>query len=51
MTKWEYLTTPLPPHNQTAILNDWGLEGWELVTIETNAMGGLVAFFKRPLEA
>jgi len=51
MTKGEYLTTPLPPHNQTAILNDWGLEGWELVTIETNAMGGLVAFFKRPLEA
>jgi len=24
MTNWEYLTTPLPPHNQTAILNDWG---------------------------
>ena len=50
MTKWEYLTTPLPPPNQTAILNDWGKDGWELVTIETNAMGGLVAFFKRPLE-
>ena len=50
MTKWEYLTTPLPPHNQTAILNDWGSEGWELITIVTNAQGGLVAFFKRPSE-
>ncbi|MEY4320450.1 MAG: hypothetical protein RLZZ471_391 [Actinomycetota bacterium] len=51
MTKWEYLTTPLPPHNQTAILNDWGKDGWELISVTTNAMGGLVAFFKRPLEA
>ncbi|MEN9707084.1 MAG: hypothetical protein RIS31_650 [Actinomycetota bacterium] len=51
MTKWEYLTTPMPPHNQTAILNDWGKDGWELVSITTNLQGGMIAFFKRPLEA
>ncbi|MEY4499795.1 MAG: hypothetical protein RL101_908 [Actinomycetota bacterium] len=51
MTKWEYLTTPLPPHNQTVILNDWGKDGWELVSITTNLQGGMIAFFKRPLEA
>ncbi len=51
MTKWEYLTTPLPQHNQTVILNDWGKDGWELVSITTNLQGGMIAFFKRPLEA
>jgi hypothetical protein len=41
----------MPPHNQTAILNDWGKDGWELVSITTNLQGGMIAFFKRPLEA
>jgi hypothetical protein len=50
MTKWEYITTPLIIHNTTAILNNWGEQGWELVQIVTGPEGGLVAYFKRPLE-
>ena len=49
MTKWEYITTPLIIHNTTAILNNWGSEGWELVQILTGPEGGLVAYFKRPV--
>ncbi|MDE2591999.1 MAG: DUF4177 domain-containing protein [Actinomycetales bacterium] len=47
MTKWEYATTPLLLHKETAILNNWGADGWELVTITTGPQGGLVAFLKR----
>jgi len=46
---WEYITTPLSIHNTTAILNNWGSEGWELVQIITGPQGGLVAYLKRPL--
>ncbi len=48
MPTWEYITTPLIIHNTTAILNNWGSEGWELVQIVTGPEGGLVAYFKRP---
>ncbi|MEY4310147.1 MAG: hypothetical protein RLZ71_73 [Actinomycetota bacterium] len=51
MTKWEYATVPLMLHKEAAILNSWGVDGWELVYVSTNAQGGLLAFFKRPLEA
>jgi len=44
---WEYMTTPLIIHNTTAILNNWGSEGWELVQIVTGPEGGLVAYLKR----
>ena len=47
MTKWEYITTPLLIHNTTAILNNWGKDGWELVQIITGPEGGLVAYLKR----
>jgi hypothetical protein len=47
MLKWEYLTTPLMIHNTTAILNNFGSQGWELVQIVTGPEGGLVAYFKR----
>ena len=47
MTKWEYATTPLLLHKETQILNNWGVDGWELVAVNTNAQGGLLAFFKR----
>ena len=47
MTTWEYITTPLIVHNTTAILNNWGSDGWELVQIVTGPEGGLVAYFKR----
>ncbi|AVG23383.1 hypothetical protein C3B54_11387 [Pontimonas salivibrio] len=48
MTTWEYATTPLIIHNTTAILNQWGEGGWELVNVITGPEGGLVAYFKRP---
>ncbi|MBB1198206.1 uncharacterized protein DUF4177 [Curtobacterium flaccumfaciens] len=48
MTRWEYFTTPLMIHNTTAILNNYGDEGWELVQIVTGPEGGLVAYLKRP---
>lgn len=51
MTTWEYLTTPLLIHNTAAILNNWGKQGWELVQVVTGPEGGLVAYFKRPVEA
>lgn len=28
MVLWEYMTTPLMVHNSTAILNNWGGDGW-----------------------
>ncbi|MDP9801081.1 hypothetical protein J2S49_001157 [Arcanobacterium wilhelmae] len=51
MTIWEYATIPLLIHNTKAILDTWGSEGWELVTVlpgpnETS----LVAYLKRPKE-
>lgn len=51
MTTWEYLTTPLLIHNTAAILNNWGKQGWELVQVVTGPEGGLVAYFKRPVNA
>lgn len=47
MRHWEYLTTPLIVHNTSAILNNWGSEGWELVQVVTGPEGGLVAYLKR----
>ena len=47
VTTWEYLTTPLIVHNTSAILNNWGSEGWELVQIVQGPEGGLVAYLKR----
>ena len=45
MQKWEYATAPLISHSLQEILNNWGDEGFELVTVADN-----VAFFKRPKE-
>ena len=50
MTTWEYITTPLIIHSTTAILNNWGEQGGELVQIVTGPEGGLVAYFKRPVQ-
>ncbi len=47
MQKWEYLTAPLLIHNTTAILNNFGSQGWELVQVVSGPEGGLVAYFKR----
>ncbi|MFM6965856.1 MAG: DUF4177 domain-containing protein [Rhodoluna sp.] len=51
MITWEYITTPLLLHKETAILNTWGSEGWELVQIVAGPMGGNVAYFKRQVAA
>lgn len=49
-TRWEYVTAPLLIHNTAQILNNWGADGWELVTVIPGPNpGGLVAYFKRPL--
>jgi hypothetical protein len=41
--KYEYATVPLVIHALQQILNQWGEDGWELVTVVDN-----VAYFKRP---
>jgi hypothetical protein len=51
MVLWEYFTAPLIVHNTTAILNNFGSEGWELVQVLQGPEGNLVAYLKRPLEA
>ena len=50
MTKWEYATVPVLVHATKQILDNWGADGWELVTIVPgpNAQN-VVAYFKRPL--
>ena len=50
--KWEYLTAPLLIHNTKAILDNFGQDGWELVTVTAGQNAEqLVAFFKRPVQA
>lgn len=49
MPAWEYVTTPLLLHQEAKILNNWGADGWELVTVQPGPQGGLIAFLKRPL--
>jgi hypothetical protein len=52
MTTWEYFVAPLLEHNPGDILNTFGEDGWELVTIlqQQNPAGGVstVAYLKRP---
>ena len=51
MTTWEYATAPLLTHATKQILDTWGSEGWELVTVIPGPAGtnNLVAYFKRPV--
>jgi Domain of unknown function (DUF4177) len=52
VAKWEYFVAPLFEHNPGEILNSFGEDGWELVTVLQieNPQGGrsLVAYMKRP---
>lgn len=49
MTIWEYATIPLLIHNTKQILDTWGSDGWELVTVVPGPDGqNLVAYLKRP---
>jgi hypothetical protein len=45
---WEYATIPLLIHNTKAILDSWGVDGWELVTVLSSPGDKLVAYLKRP---
>ena len=49
--KWEYATIPLLIHNTKAILDSWGVDGWELVTVLPGPGGSEqpVAYLKRPV--
>jgi hypothetical protein len=49
--RWEYATIPLLIHNTKAILDSWGVDGWELVTVLPGPAGAEqpVAYLKRPL--
>lgn len=53
MTTWEYATIPLLTHNTKQILDTWGSEGWELVTVIQGPAGpdSLVAYLKRPVQS
>jgi hypothetical protein len=47
--KWEYATVPLLVHATKQILDQWGEDGWELVTVTPGPTGEqLVAYLKRP---
>ncbi|HZD04498.1 MAG TPA: DUF4177 domain-containing protein [Longimicrobiales bacterium] len=46
---WEYATVPLLEHTTQEILNGWGEDGWELVTVVSQPQG-LIAYLKRPKE-
>ena len=47
MQTWEYATVPLIEHATQEILNQWGEDGYELVTV-LQGQQGLVAYLKRP---
>ncbi|WP_216378426.1 DUF4177 domain-containing protein [Arcanobacterium phocae] len=49
MKKFEYATLPLLVHNTKAILDQWGEDGWELVTVVPGPNGSQnpVAYMKR----
>ncbi|SIR95239.1 hypothetical protein [Williamsia sterculiae] len=48
-TVWEYLNIPLLIHNTKAILDNYGADGWELVTVLPGPTGEQhVAYLKRP---
>jgi hypothetical protein len=52
MDKWEYATVPLLIHNTKMILDTWGEDGWELVTVLPGQNPEqLVAYFKRKKES
>lgn len=48
-TTWEYATVPLLTHATKQILDTWGEDGWELVTVLPGPTGEQhVAYLKRP---
>lgn len=50
MLKWEYATVPLLVHATKQILDTWGEDGWELVTVIPGPNPeNMVAYLKRPV--
>ena len=50
MTKWEYATVPLLVHATKQILDNWGLDGWELIQVVPGPNSeNLIAYMKRPV--
>jgi len=48
-SKWEYATVPLLKHATKQILDTWGDDGYELVSVVPGPTGEqLIAFLKRP---
>jgi hypothetical protein len=48
MATWEYATVPLLVHATKQILDTWGSDGWELVTVIPGPNAEqLVAYLKR----
>jgi hypothetical protein len=46
---WEYATVPLLTHATKQILDQWGEDGWELVTVLPGPTGEQhVAYLKKP---
>ena len=51
MTKWEYATVPLLTHATKQILDTWGEDGWELVSVTPGPTPAhVVAYMKREVE-
>ena len=50
MTKWEYQVAPVLNHVAAQILNNFGQDGWELVTLIPGQGGNDIAYFKRPAQ-
>ena len=52
MATWEYFVAPLLEHNPGEILNAFGDDGWELVSVVSQATPSgttsTVAYLKRP---
>ena len=47
--KWEYVTVPLLVHATMQILDNWGDEGYELVSVVPGPNAEqLIAYMKRP---
>jgi hypothetical protein len=50
--RWEYATVPLLVHATKQILDTWGEDGWELVSVVPGPNSEqLVAYLKRPKAA
>ncbi len=55
MNRWEYFVAPLLEHNPGEILDTFGADGWELVSVvaQPTPTGAVstVAYLKRPVQA